>query len=178
MKTIQLHKGKEPINKYAVIDDDDYEDVSRHEWKILVTKWGSYAKRYETIPGTGKARTILMHRQIASPPDGMLVDHINGDGLDNRRSNLRVVTPSENNFNRKATRSDNSSGFTGVHTTKRGRGWGARIHSGGRSWYLGVFHCPVEAAIFRDIAAIEIHGSMAHLNFPKLMEVFGGVTNE
>ena len=166
MKTIQLYKGKEPTNKYAVVDDDMYESLSQHQWKVLNTKWGTYAKRYETITGTGKAKSILMHREIMSPPSGMMVDHINGDGLDNRKSNLRVVTPAENNLNRKAIQKNNTTGYTGVYRSKTKGAYTANVQSSGKVWYLGTFRCPIEAAIFRDIAALEVQGAMATLNFP------------
>lgn len=166
MKTIQLYKGKEPTNKYAVVDDDMYESLSQHHWKIMNTKWGLYARRYIWHPNEKRVEAVLMHRAIMSPPPGMLVDHINGDGLDNRKSNLRVVTPTENNFNRKAKRIDNTTGYTGVYQSKAKGPYLARVQSGGKVWNLGTFRCPIEAAIFRDIAALEIQGPMATLNFP------------
>ena len=89
MKEISLTKGL-----VAIIDDEDFERVSRYKWVSLKNKRTVYASRSSDLKG-GK-KTMYMHRFIMNPPSDMQVDHINGDGLDNRRVNLRVCTQSQN----------------------------------------------------------------------------------
>ena len=79
----------------TLIDDEDYEEISQYKWHVVEGKSVNYAAR-SGKDETGKPIHILLHRQLMNPPKGMVVDHINGDGLDNRRVNLRVVTHGEN----------------------------------------------------------------------------------
>ena len=104
-----------------------------------------------------------MHRQILVPGYGQEVDHINRNPLDNRRANLRLCARSENAHNQGKHR-DNTSGYKGVFAYRPGM-WRARIMADGAVHHLGVFVDPVEAALAYDRAAIELHGSFAHLNF-------------
>ena len=89
MKEIPLTKGL-----VAIIDDEDFERVSRYKWLALPRKRTSYATRTSQVGGTKK--TVYLHRFILNASNGLQVDHINGNGLDNRKSNLRLVTHSEN----------------------------------------------------------------------------------
>ena len=79
-KLIPLTQGK-----YAIVDDEDFDELSKHKWCLMFTKGRSYAVRRPS-----ENLTILMHRFILNPPKQMDTDHKNGDGLDNRRSNLRA----------------------------------------------------------------------------------------
>ena len=83
---VPLTKGK-----FALVDRDDLPLVQSRQWQVLKARYGWYARS-----GGGSNPTVMMHRAIACPPTGMVVHHINGDGLDNRRENLQVCTPREN----------------------------------------------------------------------------------
>jgi hypothetical protein len=106
-----------------------------------------------------------MHRQIANPPDGKEVDHINGVTLDNRRENLRVCSHSQNMHNRRLRQKNNKSGYKGVHWLARTKRWVAEIRVNGKSRHLGYFTEKTDAARAYDTAAAECFGEFAHLNF-------------
>jgi hypothetical protein len=112
-------------------------------------------------------RTVQMHRLIMNVTlgDKVIVDHINGDRLDNRRSNLRIATVAQNSRNTRLSRL-NSSGYKGVSWRSREQRWMARITRNGKSRYLGYFATAEEAARAYDAAAREAFGSFAKVNFP------------
>ncbi len=115
---------------------------------------------------TSAGKTLYMHRLLAGDPVGMEVDHINGDGLDNRRENLRVCTPGEN---RKNTRSfTGASRYKGVSWDKHIKRWRAAITVDWETVRLGHFGIERNAALAYDRAALEYHGSYAHTNFPQV----------
>jgi hypothetical protein len=105
---------------------------------------------------------LLLHRAILNAPVGLEVDHINGDGLDNRRSNLRLATREGNQRNR-AARRDNTSGLKGVSLHVSTGKWQARIRTGGEQVYLGVFTTPEAAHEAYAEAAIRLHGKFARI---------------
>lgn len=105
---------------------------------------------------------MYLHRFILQPPPGLLGDHKNGDGLDNRRENLRVATKGQNNVNRPVK---NATGFRGV--SRRPRYFVAYICIDGRGFHLGCFKTPEQAARAFDAAALAHWGEFARLNFPK-----------
>ena len=153
MKEIELTGGK-----YALVDDEDYEWLSRWKWRCT----SGYATR-SSPRQCGKRPTILMHRLILGLSEGEVTDHINHNGLDNRRCNLRRCTSSENAQNSLMPES-NSSGYMGVIRNK-GK-WVARIRYDGESARLGQFDTAEEAARVYDIAALELHKEFATTNFP------------
>ena len=110
----------------------------------------------------GTKKTIYLHREIAGTPPEMLTDHINGDRLDNRRSNLRLANPSQNGAN-SADRQRQSS-FRGVYLHKPTGRWVAQISEGGRPRHLGIFDTPEEAAAAYDLAATQKWGAYARTN--------------
>ena len=118
----------------AVVDDEDFESVSGIKWRINKQKEVSYAL----------SRSGYLHRFIMGNPSGMVVDHINHNGLDCRRSNLRVCTRSQNAMNRNGPRRNTISGVRGV-TFRKGR-FTAAINVGGISKHLGNFHSAYEAS--------------------------------
>lgn len=153
MKEIKLTKGR-----VALVDDEDYESVvSEGSW--CLTGDGKYA--YRRI--NGKPKTL--HRFLMSPGQGIYVDHRNGDGLDCRRSNLRLATPGQNNENR-GIQSNNACGYKGVTATKHGYRWRAILRTKGRRIHLGYFDSKEEAARAYDEAAKKYHAEFAQLNFP------------
>ncbi len=161
MITIELTQGK-----VALIDDKDATRITPFKWfAIRVRKNGRwYAGR--KLPRRGKKQQDLlyMHREILNAPAGMVVDHINGDGLDNRRQNLRITTGVENSRNRpKNTR--NKSGFKGVTIVKDK--FVARIRHFGKDIHIGTFGSDIEAARAYDTKSKELHGIHARLNFPE-----------
>ena len=111
----------------ALIDADDVPLVEDWNWHAVVGATTVYAAR--GMSAGGKSRTIILHRVLISAPDGMDVDHINGDGLDNRRANLRIATRMENLCN-KSIYCNNKSGFKGVYWDRHNKRWRSRVRSG------------------------------------------------
>lgn len=160
MKEIELTQGR-----VALVDDEDYETLAQFKWTLRKNRGCAYA--YRTAYRGGTRRTVLMHRQIIGVPRGVEVDHVNGDGLDNRRSNLRPANRSQNCYNMRRRR--NRSGYKGVRfhsTTHRAKPWYATIKACGEQTFLGYFSTAEDAARAYDEAAIKIHGRFARLNFP------------
>jgi len=146
MKSIPLSQGK-----FALVDDDDYEWISKKKW-------------YFRGNGYAAHRGVLMHRAILKTPKGMSTDHIDGNKLNNQKSNLRICTHTENIQNSKRN-SGNVSGYKGVSQDKaRGR-WRAYIKSNKRMIHLGYFLTAEDAAHAYDEAARKYHGEFARTNF-------------
>ena len=144
-------------HRFATVDAADYEKLSQYKWHAL-----SRGRTVYAICWTGR-RTIFMHRMILRPRKGYVVDHIDGNGLNNRRCNLRVCTRRQNLANQRPR--GGASGFIGVH--RKGNKWRAGINYRGEFYYLGLFDDPVEAAKARDRKAYELYGVHAYLNFPE-----------
>jgi hypothetical protein len=115
----------------------------------------------------GRIKTMYLHREIMQAPKGLLVDHKNNDGLDNRRANLRLATHSQNGCNR-PRKKNGSSRFKGVIFLKDRKRWSARLKKNGKHIFLGNFKNEIDAARVYDEAAKQYHGEFACLNFPKL----------
>lgn len=159
MRKIPL-QGKHGKGKFAIVDDEDYEEISKYTW--LASERG-YALRcaYQD----GKTDTVLLHRQVIGAQKGHVVDHINRDKLDNRRSNLRIVTQAQNTMNRSGNKS-NISGFKGVYWQKNRQNWQARISKDYKQIHIGTFDDLEEAARAYDAVAANLFGEYAVLNFP------------
>ena len=154
----------------ALVNDDDFTFLSQWDWRKTEPRSGYvYAARSQKI-ARGQWRVVFMHREILKPSNGMMVDHINHDGLDNRRANLRVATPSQNSANAR-TLTISSSGFRGVSFHIHRGDYIAQIRKDGKGLFLGYFDSPAEAARAYDQAAQELHGEFAVLNFPTTGEV-------
>lgn len=169
MKEIKLTKGK-----VALIDDGDYERVSQHNWQASRSlskpswrprKW--YAVRRIWLPELKTKETLFLHRFLLNPPDHLEVDHINGDSLDCRRSNMRLATPAQNRMNR-GPQINSASGYKGV--CQRGSRWEAQIRVNGKKLNLGCFSTPTEAARIYDQAARKHFGEFAYINLPDAPE--------
>lgn len=164
-KTIPLTRGQ-----YAIVDDEDYERLSKMKWTYLhkhgKSEGEGYGVHYYRVGS--KVKAVQMHRLITDAPAGMDVDHINGDGLDNRKSNLRVCTRSQNLRNQRVKSNKKGSRFKGVHRIPNPKNpFVASIYVSGRLRYLGVFHSEVAAALAYDDAAKIHYGEFARLNFPE-----------
>lgn len=148
-----------PLTKgyVALVDDADADRV------LAVGRWQAIERPRTTYAvHTLNRGAVSLHAFLTGY---VLTDHINLDGLDNRRANLRPATHAENLRNR-GRQTNNSSGFKGVTWNKRARKWQAQIGMPGSKSYLGIFVDPEEAARAYDAAAIELHGEFARLNFP------------
>lgn len=146
----------------ALVDEADAEAVTQHKWYAAREyKTTFYALRKIRRPD-GTYVGLRLHGFLTGWP---LVDHINRDGLDNRRANLRPATTAENSRNALRLPS-NTSGFKGVTWHKQARKWQAQIGVDGRRRHLGLHACLEAAAEAYDDAAREFHGEFARLNFP------------
>lgn len=152
MRTIPLADGR-----VAVVDDDDYERFAKHKWYTH----DDYATRKSSRASPPRL-TVRMHREVVGAGPGVIVDHINGDRLDNRKSNLRIASTFINARNRRLN-SNNKSGAKGVRRSKQGR-WVAEIKAENQTTYLGTFATVQEAADAYDAAAIVRHGEAASTN--------------
>ncbi len=154
VRHIPLTRGK-----FAIVDEEDFERLNRYKWHALCIRGKWYARR---APG-GKA--IMMHREIMKAPKDKFVDHVDGNGLNNRRCNLRLCNQQQNMQNRRPL--VRSSKFKGVWYCKRTKKWGAVIVFNGKKYHLGRFDDEIEAARAYDRKAIELFGEFAYLNFPE-----------
>lgn len=145
MKQIPLTKGK-----FALVDDEDYDSLMQWNWCL----WKKYA---------GRLGGIKMHRVINKTPEGMQTDHINGDCLDNRKSNLRTVTVSQNHMNRKK-KPATSSQYKGVSWRPNGGSWEAHIRKDSVGVYLGKYKKEEDAALAYNNAALQLFGEHARIN--------------
>lgn len=138
------------------IDTEDEPIVKTHTWSVQAD---GYVLAYET-----KGKVISLHQFLMGFPNE-IVDHADRNPSNNRRCNLRIASHTENMYNRKK-QSNNTSGYIGVYYNKNDRAYIARITANRVTYLLGSFHNPIEAALTRDVAALQYHGKFAHLNFP------------
>lgn len=153
LKTIPLSKGME-----AIVDDDDFDRLSKWSW--FYHKNGYAMRSYRE---DGKYKKERMHRVVIDCPVNMDVDHINGNKLDNRKSNLRIATRTQNNANKKMQR-NNTSGYRGVNWSKQHNKWVAKIQFKRKCIHLGLFENKEDGALAYNKAALEYFGEFARLN--------------
>ena len=151
--------------KYAIVDPEDYERLAGYKWFAVRYERGYYAQR-AAKDSKGRQRNVRMHRVILGEPKGKIIDHINHNGLDNRRANLRVATRQQNTWNKRKQRGNCSSQYKGVTWLKRVGKWQARIICNGKSIFIGYFDDEEKAARAYDARAAELYGDYAALNFP------------
>ena len=149
MKQIKLTQGK-----FALVDDSNFEWLSQLKWYARkgVSTW--------YVACSDGSRKI-MHRIIMNTPKGMDTDHINGNGLDNRKCNLRVCSRSQHHYNRTPKKGK----YKGVNMGGRGRKWQARITVEGKRISLGYYKRQEDAARAYDIVARKYFGEFARTNF-------------
>jgi len=152
IRFIPLTRGK-----FAIVDAADYEWLSKHNWLAMTSGKTTYAFRKEN------GKCILMHREIMKPRRGQVVDHIDHNGVDNRRSNLRNCSNRQNTCNGRPR--GGTSRYCGV--TRHKNRWAAQARYLGVHVHVGYFAEEVEAARARDRKAIELHGRYAYLNLPE-----------
>jgi hypothetical protein len=153
---------------FATVDLEDLERAKQFKW---------YPQRARRIDGSeriyvsrnipardGKKTMEKLHRFILNAAAGLDVDHVNGDGLDNRKSNLRECSRSQNNGN--SNPRAGTSTFKGVSWHGQRNKWRAQIRANGKRQHLGLFTNEVDAARAYDEAAIQHFGEFARLNFP------------
>ncbi len=154
VRYIALSKGK-----FAIVDKADYEWLSQYKWCVSIAGTKMYACRRED------GKTILMHRFIMNAPQDLVVDHIDGNGLNDRRNNLRLCTPTQNRYNCRVW--TGTSKYKGVYRDRKSGKWVANICYKRRCIYLGAYDSEAEAARAYDRKAVELFGEFAYLNFPE-----------
>jgi hypothetical protein len=151
----------------AKVDPEDYDRLNQFEWLAKKGRNSFYALRRAPAKRNGKETLIYMHQELIKVPDGMVIDHINHDGLDNRNANIRPATKSQNLCHRKKTTTKTSSKYKGVSRRGDPPRYEARIGFDRKEIYLGRFDDEIQAAIAYDNAAKKHHGHFASLNFPQ-----------
>jgi hypothetical protein len=144
----------------AIVDVDDLPLVEGFNWYAKVHANHVYAARYDY--SNRDKRHIMLHRFIMVCPQGLHVDHIDGDGLNNRRSNLRIVTNAQNSCNQKINK-NNQSGFKGVHWAGDRKKWRACIRVNGRLNNIGCYSTPEDAYAAYCKASAELHGEYGRI---------------
>lgn len=143
--------------KFALVDEADF-------FTLMLWAWGvcrcGYARR------GNKGKIMWMSHAVMGDTQGLCVDHINGDRLDNRRCNLRLATYGQNNAGKRLVKRRSKSGFRGVYLITRSKKFSAQIRYGNVTHYLGSFVTPEAAARAYDAEATRVWGEFARLNFP------------
>lgn len=158
---VELTQGK-----FSKIDVQDGPEIGNHNWYTRKVRFSHLFYALRSVHKDGGVTAVFLHNEIMPPETGKEIDHRNGNGLDNRRSNLRACSHMENLQNsRKSTNKKFSSLYKGVDWHKRAKRWRARITVDRKRIDLGTYTHESQAAIAYDRAAIEHFGNFAYLNF-------------
>ena len=145
----------------ALVDDECFELLNQWKWSASINKNKVYAERKSTINGISKK--IKMHRLILGIKNPKLVvDHIDGNGLNNQKCNLRICSIKENSCNRNVAKNKKQSKYLGVHLNYNK--WYAQIRHNKKLINIGPFETDLDAAKAYNNKAIELHGEFANLN--------------
>lgn len=145
----------------VLIDEEDWELVSKYNWYL----WAGPTNH--TLYARTNKKFAYLHRLVLDAPPRTMIDHANGNGLDNRKSNLRFCNTMQNNANQRRN-NNNSSGYKGVaRVSKTSSKWRAYIRNDYKQIHLGNFTLKEEAARAYDAKALELYGEYAYLNFPE-----------
>lgn len=150
---IALNRG------FTLVDADRFEELNVFVWSVT-------GKRSEHASRCGDGKAVFLHHAVLGIPNRVHIDHKNGDGLDNRRDNLRVANNSLNHMNIGKMKRPTSSRYKGVHFRKDRNRWAAEIKVMYRTLKLGCFATELEAARAYDAAALQHFGEFARPNFP------------
>lgn len=163
MKEIELTQGM-----VALIDEEDFDRVNQYKWHLSKTHKNKSYCEYQIYDGKGNRVRRYMHRFILNIVDKSIeIDHIDGNGLNNQKQNLRESNRNENMSNRTVNNKNNTSGYRGVYWHKAGNKWMASLQHKGKYVYLGLYEDKDEAAHAFDKKARELFGEFCgKLNFP------------
>lgn len=162
MKFIELTQGLR-----AIVDDEDFEELNKYRWCAAKDGTRFYVIRSKMLSGSRK-KTVRMHRIVLNLLDkNICVDHIDGNGLNNQKSNLRICNHAQNGANCRI-RIKNKSGYIGVYWNKQLNKWHSQIFVDRKKIHLGFYNCLIKAIKKRDEAAIKHCGEFAKLNFPRI----------
>lgn len=155
---------------FAIVDPADYNRLAKYQWQGDMRTSFAYPTTYIPVNNTSRRQLINMHSMILCPGKGLVVDHINSNPLDNRRSNLRLATPAQNARNCRKTTRKCSSKYKGVTRAKGNRKYTAAIRINYHGHHLGYFDSEEDAARAYDAAAKKLHREFARLNFPETQD--------
>jgi hypothetical protein len=157
-------------HKCAIVDPNDYYELDKYIWYGVVCKNGRFSHVIYFAPKNANTAPICMHRKLTNPPSDLIVDHINNNPLDNRRSNLRAITKTQNSYNM-SPKKNCSSKYKGVYKISgKQRPWRAHISYKRKRISLGTFENEIDAAKAYDEAAKKYYREYAYLNFPDIKE--------
>jgi hypothetical protein len=160
-RRIKLTRGK-----YAIVDVEDFERLNKYKWHCTHCGYAKTAVPNKSDKGPRQI-PVSMHKLICPAPDGMIIDHINRNSLDNRKANLRAATQKQNVWNRKFKRTKGRTRYNGIRWDKNKEKWQVRLTINGRRESFGYYADEIEAAKAFDRVAKKYRGEYAFLNFPK-----------
>ncbi len=166
MKRIKLNSKKYP-NKYALVDDEDFEYLNQFKWHPVKRNHTFYVARSAKI--NNKDTQIMMHREILKLTDSSIyTDHRDRNGLNNQKNNLRKCIPKQNNMNRCADKKSTSQ-YKGVSWSKEKQKWQSHICNESKRKHIGYFDNEKDAALSYDYYANKLFNKFAYLNFPNAL---------
>lgn len=177
MSVIKIPLKLGPFQVFTIVDKKDYDkfNLGSYNWRCRYDHEACQVYARKGSRATKGSITFMLHRLLTNCPKGMVVDHIDGDGLNNRRKNLRICTPAENAQNvGKPTHRKCQSKYLGVSRDDRKKlkkPWRVLISVGNKTKNCGYYATEIEAAKARDKFVLKYRGKFARLNFPKGVKV-------